>query len=85
MFQIMPVIYEAELEKSKAEVNVAEIEYQTTKNLADSNIVSKSELAMVKARFNHCQFTLRNNVAVSKILGGLIFNFCHVYFSFRFF
>jgi len=46
------VIYEAELEKSKAEVNVAEIEYQTTKNLADSNIVSKNELAMAKARLD---------------------------------
>lgn len=52
MFQIMPVIYEAELEKSKAEVNVAEIEYLTTKNLADSNIVSKNELAMAKARLD---------------------------------
>ena len=52
MFQIMPALYEAELEKSKAEVNVAEIEYQTTKNLADSNIVSKNELAMAKARLD---------------------------------
>lgn len=52
MFQIMPVIYEAELEKSKAEVNLAEIEYQNTKTLADSNIVSKNELAMVKARLD---------------------------------
>ena len=52
MFQIMPVLYEAEVEKSKAEVNFAEIEYQNTKNLADSNIVSKNELALAKARLN---------------------------------
>ena len=52
MFQIMPVLYEAELEKSKAEVNLAEIEYQNTKNLADSNIVSKNELSMAKARLD---------------------------------
>lgn len=52
MFQIMPALYEAELEKSKAEVDVAEIEYKTTKNLADSNIVSKNELAMAKARLD---------------------------------
>jgi membrane fusion protein (multidrug efflux system) len=52
MFQIMPLIYQAELEKSKAEVNLAEIEYQNTKNLADSNIVSKNELAMAKARLD---------------------------------
>lgn len=52
MFQIMPVLYEAELEKAKAEVNFAEIEYQNTKNLADSNIVSKNELALAKARLD---------------------------------
>jgi membrane fusion protein (multidrug efflux system) len=49
MFQIMPVLYEAELEKAKANVSFAEIEYQNTKNLADSGIVSKGELAMAKA------------------------------------
>ena len=52
MFQIMPVIYEAEMEKSKAEVSYAEIEYQNTKRLADSNIVSKNELALSKARLD---------------------------------
>lgn len=52
MFQIMPVVYEAELEKAKAEVNYAEIEYQNTKNLADSNIVSKNELALSKAHLD---------------------------------
>lgn len=52
MFQIMPIIYEAELEKAKAEVSFAEIEYQNTKNLADSNIVSKNELALAKARLD---------------------------------
>ncbi|MBL0310438.1 MAG: efflux RND transporter periplasmic adaptor subunit [Bacteroidetes bacterium] len=49
MFQIMPLIYEAEMEKAKANVSFAEIEYQNTKNLADSNIVSKNELALGKA------------------------------------
>lgn len=52
MFQIMPMIYEAELLKAKAEVNLAEIEYSNTKNLADSNIVSANELAMSNARLN---------------------------------
>lgn len=52
MFQIMPMVYEAELEKSKAEVDFAEIEYQNTKRLADSNIVSKNELALAKARLD---------------------------------
>lgn len=49
MFQIMPVLYQAEMEKAQAAVNFAEIEYQNTKNLADSNIVSKKELALAKA------------------------------------
>jgi membrane fusion protein (multidrug efflux system) len=50
MFQIMPVVYQAELEKAKANVSFAEIEYQNTKNLADSHIVSQNELALSKAR-----------------------------------
>src|SRR5215510_11989579 len=68
MFQIMPLIYQAELEKSKAEANFAEIEYLNTKALADSNVVSQNELALAKAKLNkanaelalaqtHLQFT----------------------------
>ncbi len=58
MFQIMPVIYEAEMEKAKAEVSYAEIEYQNTKNLADSNIVSKNELALSKANLDKAKAEL---------------------------
>lgn len=49
MFQIMPVLYQAELQKAQANVNYADIEYQNTKHLADSNIVSMNEVAMAKA------------------------------------
>ncbi|MFZ6014473.1 MAG: efflux RND transporter periplasmic adaptor subunit, partial [Bacteroidota bacterium] len=52
MFQIMPMIYEAEAQKAEAEVKFAEIEYQNTKSLADSNIVSPNELALSKARLD---------------------------------
>ncbi|MEO8472813.1 MAG: efflux RND transporter periplasmic adaptor subunit [Chryseolinea sp.] len=52
MFQIMPLLYEAELKKAEAEANFAEIEYKNTKQLADSNIVSPNELAMAKAKFD---------------------------------
>lgn len=52
MFKIMPVIYEAEVEKAKAELNFAEIEYSNTKSLADNNIVSSNELALAKAKLN---------------------------------
>ncbi len=52
MFQIMPVMYNAELQKSQAEANYVGIELQNTKRLADSNIVSKNELALAKAKFD---------------------------------
>lgn len=49
LFQIMPVIYQAELQKAKANVSFAEIEYDNTRSLADSNIVSRKELALARA------------------------------------
>ncbi len=58
MFQIMPMLYEAEQQKSQAEVNFAEVEYRNTKSLADSNIVSKNELAMAKAKLDKAKAEL---------------------------
>ncbi len=52
MFQIMPKLYEAELQKAQAEANYADIEYQNTKKLADSKIVAPTELAMANAKFS---------------------------------
>lgn len=52
MFQIMPLIYQAEMQKAQAEVSYAELEYLNTKSLADSNIVSKNELALAKAHLD---------------------------------
>jgi membrane fusion protein (multidrug efflux system) len=68
MFQITPLIYNADVQKSQAEANYVGIEYKNTKSLADSNIVSKNELALAKAKFDkakaevslaktHLQFT----------------------------
>ncbi|MFD2247581.1 efflux RND transporter periplasmic adaptor subunit [Pontibacter ruber] len=68
LFQIMPNLYEAELQKAQAEANFAKIEYQNTKSLADRNIVAPNELAMAKAKLDkakadvalanvHLQFT----------------------------
>ena len=48
MFQIMPNIYQAELQKAKAEANAAGIELKNTKLLADGNVVSQNELAYGK-------------------------------------
>jgi len=68
LFKIMPKLYEAELQRAKAEANFAEIEYQNTKSLADKNVVAPNELAMAKAKLDkalaeqaladvHLQFT----------------------------
>lgn len=58
MFQIMPVLYQAEKQKAEAEANFAEIEYKNTKILADSQIVSPNELALAKARFDKAKAEL---------------------------
>jgi len=52
MFQIMPLLYKAELQKAEAEAKFAEIEYQNTKQLADSNVVSVNELSLAQAKFD---------------------------------
>lgn len=58
LFEIMPTLYEAEYAKSKAEADLAKIEYLNTKALADSNIVSKNELAMAKAKYDRANAEL---------------------------
>src|SRR4051812_464167 len=58
MFQIMPLLYQAELKKAQAEANFAEIEYRNTKQLADSNVVSPNELAMAGAKFDKAKAEL---------------------------
>jgi membrane fusion protein (multidrug efflux system) len=52
MFKIMGNIYQAELDKAKAEGDAANIEYKNTKLLADSKVVSENELALSKAKLN---------------------------------
>lgn len=52
MFQIMPLLMQAEYEKAKAEYAVAEIEYNNTEKLARKKVVSQNELALTKARFD---------------------------------
>lgn len=58
MFQIMPLLYQAEQQKAQAEASFAEIEYQNTKKLADSNVVAPNELAMAKAKFDKAKAEL---------------------------
>jgi membrane fusion protein (multidrug efflux system) len=58
LFRITPRLYEAELQKAKAEANFAEIEFQNTKRLADSNVVAPNELAMSRAKLNKAKAEL---------------------------
>ncbi len=58
MFQIMPLILQAEMQKAEAEANFAEIEYLNTKKLADSNVVSPNELSLAKAKLNKAKAEL---------------------------
>jgi membrane fusion protein (multidrug efflux system) len=58
LFQIMPTLYQAEMQKAQAEVNFAQIEYQNTKSLTDSNVVSKNELALAKAKLDKAKAEL---------------------------
>lgn len=58
LFRIMPKLYEAEMQKAKAEAEFAKIEYQTTSKLAENNVVSKSEQAMAKAKYDRAKAEL---------------------------
>jgi membrane fusion protein (multidrug efflux system) len=58
MFQIMPLIYNAEMQKAQAEANFADIEYQNTKQLSEKNVVSPNELALAKAKLDKAKAEL---------------------------
>ena len=58
MFQIMPRLYQAELQKSQAEAHYAEIEYQNTKKLAEGNVVAPNELALAEAKWDKAKAEL---------------------------
>jgi membrane fusion protein (multidrug efflux system) len=58
MFKIMPLLYQAEMLKAKAEADFVQIEYQNTKILADSTIVSQNELALAQAQLEKAKAEL---------------------------
>ncbi|MBT0526544.1 efflux RND transporter periplasmic adaptor subunit [Riemerella anatipestifer] len=59
LFRIMPQVYEAELMKTRAEVEQARIEYQNASILAGNNIVSKNEKALAKAKLDAASAEMR--------------------------
>lgn len=55
MFQIMPLLYQADLHRAQAEADMAAIEYKNTKLLADKDIVSSAELALAGAKLKRAK------------------------------
>jgi membrane fusion protein (multidrug efflux system) len=55
MFQLMPVLLEAELGEAKAEYERERIEYDNTKSLFEHKVVSANELALAKARLSKAE------------------------------
>lgn len=58
MFQIMPRLYQAELQRAEAEVHYAQIEYENTKRLADRDVVAPNELALANAKYDKAKAEL---------------------------
>ena len=58
MFQIMPLIYRADLHRAEAEADMASIEYKNTKMLNEKDIVSPAELALGAAKLNRARAEL---------------------------
>lgn len=52
LFQITPVMYQAELARGAAEVHYAQVEYQNTQLLREGNVVSPAALALARANLD---------------------------------
>lgn len=70
LFQIMPMIYQAEVQKAQAEADLSEIELNNTKILADKNVVSPNELSLSNAKFAKAKAEV-NLASTHKSLTGL--------------
>lgn len=55
MFQLAPLLAQAELQKAQAEAERTRIELANTQMLADKNVVSPNELSLAKANFARAQ------------------------------
>lgn len=78
MFQIMPTLYQAELDKAKAEAEAARIEYENTRLLAEKDVVSQNELALTRAKLDKANAELalseahRRLTAINAPFGGIM-------------
>lgn len=81
MFQIMPMVYQAEVQKAQAEADLSEIELNNTKILADKNVVSPNELSLVNAKLSKAKAevalasTHRSLTAIGAPFDGIVGRF----------
>ncbi|HEV3260822.1 MAG TPA: efflux RND transporter periplasmic adaptor subunit [Gemmataceae bacterium] len=57
MFKVIPILYKAKLDAERAEAEVARIEFENTKKLAEGDrpVVSQTEVALYKAKLERAQ------------------------------
>ena len=81
LFQIVPAIYQAEVNTKKAEARVLELKYINTGNLAAQGVVSENEVALAKAEFDKAQSEVElarahlNFTDIKAPFGGIIDRF----------
>jgi membrane fusion protein (multidrug efflux system) len=59
MFHILPTLYTARLDADMAEAELAQVEYDNTKNLVEQNIVSTQELKLARAKLEKAMAQVR--------------------------
>ena len=52
LFRVIPTLYQARLDAEVAEAQLAQLEYNNTKRLHDTNVVSYQEVALAQARLD---------------------------------
>lgn len=70
MFRIVPILYQARLEAELAEAQLAQLEFNNTKRLYETHVVSQNEAALFKAKLAKAQ-------AKAKLAGAEV-NFTYV-------
>ncbi|MFO0889343.1 MAG: efflux RND transporter periplasmic adaptor subunit [Isosphaeraceae bacterium] len=55
LFKILPTLYQARLDAESAEAQLAELEFNNTRRLAEQNVVSQNEVKLLQAKLSKAQ------------------------------
>lgn len=55
LFKIQALVYQAELKRAEAEAQAAQVEFDNTRRLAETKVVSETELAIARAKLEKAQ------------------------------